>query len=168
MIRHRFLMWLTAGLPAKAIDLDGQHYIERYHVLTRGNVTVYLHRYLGADGDRSQHNHPWRWAIGIPLIGGYIESRLVSLCPLEGMLTKGVTIRPWRWNWISDGCFHRIAVVKSGTWTLFIHGERYKFWGEIRSDLSFGAIPGVRPTQGSWYKNAPNGRQLRLARGTNS
>lgn len=172
MKREHILKWLTARMPAKGIDLHGKHYIERYHVLTLGKLTLLLHRYFSADGDRHQHDHPHRWSLGIPLIGGYTEERLQALCPNRGAITKLVHIRPWRWNYISWNRFHRIASVRPGSWTLFITYNRRKFWGELRPDerkpsqLTYRPVPDTSPTPRSWYKTAKTGRELRWARGT--
>lgn len=161
---NRLLLWVTQFLPARAIDLDGRPYIERYHVWTCGRLAIYLHRYLGADGDRNLHNHPHRWSLGIPLVGGYVESRVTALCPKQGALTQWVEVRPWRWNWIPAGRFHRIARVTPDTWTLFIAWDRFKFWGELTPAGQFRAVPGVQETREDWFKTAPSGRQLRAQR----
>lgn len=168
------LFWLTATMPAKAIDLGGKYYIERYHVLTRGKLTILLHRYLGCDGDRHEHNHPHRWSLGIPLRGGYTEERVIALCPNRGILSRMVRIRPWRWNIISHNRLHRVAHVEPFTWTLFITWHRYKFWGELlrnpnhNKQLIFRAVPGTQETSPTWYKTALSGRELRRRRGTNT
>lgn len=171
-MREKLLMWLTARLPAKSIDLNGRYYIERYHVLTVGRLTILLHRYFGADGDRQQHDHPHRLSLGIPLIGGYTDERLLALSPKSGAITKRVNIRPWRWNLMHWGRFHRIAAVKPGTWTLFITWHRCKFWGEIvplcGGDILYRPVPGVKESPNDWYRSAKNGRELRAIRGTDS
>ncbi len=119
-----------------SIRPEGQPYIERYAMRRPigdrrylKDVGVFLQEYLGADGDRHLHNHPWTWAIGIPLVGGYTEERLVHLCPFRGPRLRMRNI--WRFcpNLIMSTDFHRIAVVKPRTWTLFIHGRRLGGWG---------------------------------------
>lgn len=172
-MRKKILMWLTGFMPAKAIDLHGQHYIERYHVLTLGKLTVLLHRYFSPDGDRHQHDHPHRLSLGIPLIGGYTDERLQALSPHGGLITTTRKIRPWRWNLMNWGSFHRVASVKPGTWTLFITWHRCKFWGFLERAVNGDGIIIYRPahnetnpTPNNWYKTAPSGRALRHLRGT--
>lgn len=177
---HNFLMRITRSMPAKAIDLGSRRYIERYHVLTVGKLTILLHRYLGADGDRHLHDHPHKWSLGIPLIGGYEEEKLVAMEPSKAH-TVMRSIRPWRWNFIGTLDFHRIAKVKPGTWTLFITWNRFKYWGELRQQvapnpnidfglkvtaLHYSAMPDTSPTNSDWYRTAKTGKQLRSARGT--
>lgn len=177
---HKLLMLLTSAMPAKAIDLNGRHYIERYHVLSLGKLTILLHRYLGADGDHHLHDHPHKWSLGIPLTGGYEEEKLVAMEPSKAH-TKMRSIRPWRWNFIGTLGFHRIARVQPGTWTLFITYNRFKYWGELRQEVStrpevdyglkvsalrYAPMPDTSPTNSDWYKFARTGKQLRNARGT--
>lgn len=171
-MRINFLMWISGKLPAKAIDLNDQYYIERYHVLTIGKLTILLHRYFACDGDRHQHNHPWKWCLGIPLIGGYNEERLTSLCPTKGAITKVVKIRPWRWNLFDRNHMHRVAAILPKTWTLFITYNRCQEWGELKPDpsarfpLVFDRVPGAQKTKNDWYKFSKTGNELRKLRGT--
>lgn len=168
-----FLMWISANMPAKAIDLNGQYYIERYHVITISKLTLLLHRYFGADGDRHVHNHPHQLSIGIPLKGGYVEETLVGLCPSRGLITKPTFVNFWRWNIIKRKDFHRIAAVDIGTWTLFITYNRCQNWGELKphpdfkEGLVFTRAEGVKgETKNDWYKKAIKGKALREQRGT--
>lgn len=181
MLRKKLLMWLTGFLPARAIDIDNKYYIERYHVCRIGKLTVMIHRYLGSDGDRHVHDHPWKLSVGIPLIGGYEEERVMGFCPENGWISKLVKIRPWRWNFISAMRFHRIAHVAPGTWTLFITYNRFKSWSfaykkfKWVSSIGFHRIDGVVLRQpydtasvAGWQKNAPKGKEFRVTRGTNN
>lgn len=172
MIRKLLLMWLTGFMPARAIDLDGKYYIERYHAFRIGKFTVMIHRYLGSDGDRSVHDHPWKLSVGIPLIGGYEEERVIGFCPESGWISKLVKIRPWRWNFISAMRFHRIAHVQPGTWTLFITYNRFKSWSFANWYRSLGEVilhqPYDTPSFAGWQKTAPKGKEFRVARGTNN
>lgn len=178
---HNFLMRITQRMPAKAIDIYARHYIERYHVVTVWRLTILLHRYLGADGDRHLHDHPHKWSLGIPLLGGYQEEKLIAFDP-NGALLKLRSIRPWRWNFIGTRDFHRIAKVQPGTWTLFITWHRFKFWGELKSEvtpnfsidyglkvigLRYSTMPETKPTNPHWYRTAITGKELRNRRGTN-
>lgn len=73
MITPDQLHTLTATLPMKQIDIDGQPYLRRYHAARLGDGSdVWLHHFLSSDGDRHLHNHPWE-ALAIVLHGGYTE-----------------------------------------------------------------------------------------------
>ncbi len=163
-------------MPAKAIDLDGQYYIERYRVFKLGKLEVLLHRYLGSDGDSEVHDHPHYWCLGIPLRGGYLEERVVGFDPdsPHGWYSKFIKVRPWRWNFVSAMRWHRIAVVEPGTWTLFIRWNRFKGWSFARkawaySDPGKSEIKFVQPyesTGDDWVVGALKGAEFRKARGT--
>lgn len=169
---NRFLLWLTSTMPAKAIDLDGKYYIERYLAkrFKRWNVEIVLHRYLGSDGDRAVHDHPWRLSIGIPITGGYTDERVLGFEPNNGWKSKMVKIRPWRWNFISALRYHRIAYVEPGTWTLFITIKEFKGWGFAHHNPQEGTVT-LTQHQGrfahDWDKTAPVGWLFRKMRGTN-
>ncbi len=168
----RLLLWFTRNRPARAIDLDGAHYIERYHVTKFGPVTVLLHRYLGGDGDRQMHDHPWALAIGWPLVGGYDERRVLGFEP-GGWVATVKRIRPWRPNLITPLTFHRVASVTPGTWTLFVTVRRMKGWGFAVPVTGHRGEPLVVYDQpfdvehtAKWERSAPTGRVLRRQRGT--
>jgi hypothetical protein len=135
----RICQWL--GIHAKAhfsIKVGGEEYIERYYLgkwtFWKWELGAFLHEYRNPDGDRQLHNHPWRWCMGIPLVGGYTEERLVHLCPFLGVQFVLRNIWRFRPNYIRGFDFHRIASVKPGTWTLFIHGKRLGGWGFLFED----------------------------------
>lgn len=171
-VMNKILLWLTRNMPAKAIDLDGKHYIERYLVkrIRRWDITIMLHRYLGCDGDRHVHDHPWRLSVGIPLIAGYTDEQVQGFEPATGWKSKMVKIRPWRWNFISALRYHRIAAVEPGTWTLFITFREFKGWGFAHHNAATGTVT-LTQHQGrfshDWDKTAPIGWLFRKARGTN-
>lgn len=165
--RNKLLLRLTQNMPARAIDLDDKHYIERYQVAQFGKVHIYLHRYLGCDGDRQIHDHPWRYALGIPLVGGYAEEVLTALDAGNGWRSKMVWRRPWCWNLINARTFHRIAYVEKGTWSLFITFERFKAWGFLsRTDFEVIYSPHYGAANEQWAIDAPTGAELRAGRGT--
>ena len=181
LIRRRLTRW-TDHLPARAIDLHGRPYIDRFHVCTVGSLTVYLHQYHSADGDRELHDHPWAWSVGIPLAGGYNEARLRWICAERGAVTAWRRIRPWRWNLMTVNSAHRVAKYLPGTWTLFIHGPRVKHWNflldergpetrEVRGGdevtLHGGTVAlgqWLPPSDPAWYASAPRGSALRAGR----
>ena len=170
MFREKILLALTARMPARAIDLDGRHYIERYHIgrFKRLRVTFYLHRYLNSDGDRAVHDHPWRAAIGIPLIGGYNEEVLTGLDTVKGWDSKMVRRHLFRWNIMGPLHFHRIAWVKPGSWTLFITINRFKGWGFFRQENGhvFYSQPYDVGSTKNWHEEACTGKLFRQQRGT--
>lgn len=168
---EKFLMWLTESMPARAIDLDGNYYIERYSVLKVGKLHVMLHRYLGCDGDREVHDHPWRWCLGIPLINGYTEERVIGFCPDSGWISKMVDISFWRWNFINPMRFHKISHVEKGTWTLFITYDRFKSWSFASQPITMaGSIVLRQPYNtkavAGWVERAPKGKEFRISRVT--
>lgn len=125
-----FLSRLSSRLPWRDIPLpDGSPYLRRFLIGRINQDDYYLHQYLGDDAERWLHNHPWRTAVGIPLVGGYTEERLRGLDPYEGIITRIKHVRRFIPNIITDFDFHRILSVKPGTWTLFIGLDRYKEWG---------------------------------------
>lgn len=146
---------------------DGRRYIERYLAFDLCGYRAYLHRYLAADGDRYVHDHPWPWCVGIPLVGWYDETRLRSLpsqdCPA---FTQCRRIRVGSLNFMGAMSFHRIDRVGIGTWTLFVHGPRFKGWGFLEMDsgqVSFRrAASSITRENAGWTKTAPRAYQVRI------
>lgn len=173
---NRFLLWLTAALNLRVrlIRINGEPYLERYSLVRARRwfpFEIYLHRFLSADGDRELHTHPWRWACGIPLCGGYIEERLAAWCvdPLrriEHRLVRVGTI-----NRITGLDFHRIEQVWPDTWTLFIHHRDRHPWGFLDlvvSEISKGVLllkfreyEDAGSMGGTWQEKAPRAREYR-------
>lgn len=165
---NRFLLWITRNMPARAIDLAGRPYIERYHAYQRGKLTIVLHRYLGGDGDRFLHDHPHRLSVGIPIIGGYTEERMLGFCPKRGWVSKLMTRSVWRWAILTARDFHRIAFVRPGTWTVFITYDRFKSWGFahfLNNKLRIVQPYNVSSTR-NWHLTAQKGADFRRQRGT--
>ena len=142
--------WAKAHL---SIRPGGKPYIERYEMGKLFDTTVILHQYLGADGDRKLHNHPWSWCVGIPLVGGYLEERLVHLCPFTGPQIKLRHIWRFRPNVIHSTDFHRIARVTPGTWTLFVYGKWLGSWG---------VLEGLPPNATVFHQTDPEIRKYAL------
>lgn len=160
---NRILYQLTARLPTRLIRIGDRPYLERYYVGQVLGVTVYLHRFVNCDGDRDVHDHPWTWSVGMPLTGRYHERRLRYLDPVDpdrGMVCDLRIIRRFQPNLIRARTFHRIAWVRRGTWTLFMHGRRVKAWGFM--DRQHDGIRYRQPldTNGGtpWWHWAPPGR----------
>lgn len=162
---NRLLYWLTGRLPVRLIHNGDRPYLERYYVGQILSVTVYLHRFVNCDGDRDVHDHPWTWSIGMPLAGRYHEQRLRYLDPDQGMVCDLRIVRRFMPNIIRAHTFHRIAWIRRGTWTLFMHGRRVKGWGFLDREHD-GVESSVRYHQpldvsgGSpWWQWAPVGRE---------
>jgi len=170
---NKMLFKYTANLPAQLITTAGNPYIERYYVGELFGRTFYLHRFISSDSERHLHNHPWSNGWAVILSGSYVEEVVIDLCPHahKGCVTEFIT-RKW-FNRIDGNTFHRIHSVKSGTWTLFCHGEMaripgvftpgslLKGWGFINR---FGNKTVFRSHQSSsaveWWENAPLGEHV--------
>lgn len=146
----RWLYRISAGMRCRTIEINGQPYLERYLVGRAFGVTVYLHRFLTADGERHLHDHPWRFSVGIPLVGGYVEERLDHLDARTGPVSVYRRTRRFWPNVLTTRTFHRIHSVQWGTWTLFAHSPYFRVWGFLRRepplDLIAGHPPAVRIT----------------------
>lgn len=163
---RRLLFDLTAPFPVRFIKPGGRPYIERYYIGRLLGMTIYLQRFVAGDvGDEHVHDHPWRWAIGIPLAGGYVERIMTRLCSVRGVVTRTRFVRVGNVNFISGTKAHQIVHVLPETWTLFIHGGRYKGWGFYRNmgdgHISYGNAVQDREDSGLWWTTAPVGEQSR-------
>lgn len=140
----RLLYRLTANRPCRLIKQpDGSPYLERYFLFQLFGWTCYLHRFVGSDGDRSLHNHPWRFAFSILFTGWYQEWRgkqtdcwIVADLDADVVQLNKVKLRKVsRINLITRHTFHQIAVIKPNTWTLFLHtGWRWR-WGFLSNSI---------------------------------
>jgi len=154
----RFLLWLTARLPAR--EIRGEHsepYLERYSLGGLFGWRVYLHRFLASDPDRGLHDHPWGWSVSLILAGGYSEVR-------DGALRR---LFPGQVNLIRGHDFHRILLDEGDeAWTLFLHGPRVKGWGFRRNGeyRPYTADKNDYPSR-AWWKTAPRGSALRAVTG---
>ena len=86
---------------------------------------VYLHYFFRGDLDRELHNHPWRWSASLILSGGYIEQRYDG--PLELIrpdLVRERRVGPGSINIIRHDTYHRVAMMESNSWSLFVAGPR--------------------------------------------
>lgn len=161
---RRFLMWLSARLPARVITQDGAPYLERYYLFDLLGMRFYLHRFVGDDPDRGLHDHPWRFAFSLVLAGWYIEQT-----------RQGA--RPVRWvNFLLGDSFHRVILPSAEpVWTLFAHriGD-VKAWGFLERFGLFKRpgeaeallflpyryeLEGGKPER--WWLTAPKGRDIR-------
>ena len=163
----KLLYRLTGNMPCRLIDIEGEPYLERYYVGCFLGITVYLHRFVSADGDRSLHDHPWKLAVSAVLCGSYHERRLVHLDTKQrtGMLTKLIHVK-WL-NIIRGSDFHQIINAKPETWTLFIHTKKSKGWGFLtcnRAVVGRGTakvmydMPFDINASNEWWKTAHKGK----------
>ena len=164
----KLLYRISADLPCRLIDIDGNPYLERYYLGKIFGITFYLHRFVSADTERNVHDHPWGRAAALVLAGGYKEERLKYFDLKDGGWTsKNRNIHWLKLNVIDGACFHRIGDAKPETYTLFMHGPRVKSWGVLQSfELTSCQYQGpvvqyhqpfdVKASKG-WYKTAPKG-----------
>lgn len=140
----RLLYRLTANRPCRLIKQpDGNPYLERYFLFHLLGWTCYLHRFVGSDGDRNLHNHPWRFAFSILLTGWYQEWRGKQIMSWESILARSDVVlldqtklrKVSRINLITRHTFHQIAVIKPNTWTLFLHTRWRWRWGFLTNSI---------------------------------
>lgn len=158
-------------------DASAAPLFERGHLFTLrlpllGEVTCYLHHYLRSDPDAGLHDHPWPWAVALPLAGGYREQRLTGL-PL-GQLGIVTRRRPPFLPYRLDGHdFHRVVVAAGRTsWSLFFVGRaRAKPWGFLRpvalaagphpcDAVYYAAFSNEDGSHIEWWRTAPLGSAL--------
>jgi hypothetical protein len=161
---ENLLYRLSAGLPCRFIDGEnGEPYLERYYLAGALGWHAYLHRFVESDPDRGLHDHPWRRAVSLVLVGGYDEVRGKG----EGLGDPEVrAVRPGRLNFLRGEDFHRV-VLREGrpAWTLFVHGPRIKGWGFLQQGRYCPmARDGNEFRHRDWWKEAPSGRAMRAAR----
>jgi len=127
MMNHNLLMAITAAMPMKTIQVNGEPYLERYFVgLQLDGTQIWLHRFLRNDSEEHLHSHPWS-ATSIMLCGWYqeeLDSGVQAFRNMTGDVTE-----------ITPGRLHRIAAVEPNTWTMMVvRPERREFWHFIDND----------------------------------
>ena len=159
MVR-RLLFRYSGNLPCRFIEIDGQPYLERYYLGRVLGTTFYLHRFVGADGDRQVHDHPWKYAAAVVLSGWYVEERVTHLDVAKGWASRFRTLWPGRINRLGPSCFHKILETRPDTWTLFAHGPYVKVWGFLNrsADRTFYHQPFDVSKVVRWWERAPKGR----------
>ena len=167
MIR-RLLLAYSARRPVKIISDGDRPYLERYFVCALFGIRIYLHRFVGSDPDRGLHDHPWRWALSLILLGWYYEAT-----------RQYVGLRPVRWfNFLTGDTFHRVVLfppsecidefdlcTPAEVWSLFIvPAKDVKTWGFLRDKGQLGQVftpfeygPAGKPAK--WWIGAPKGRE---------
>ena len=136
------LLWLSARLPKPRVIYDregGTPYLSRWYLIGNFNTDVefagqsseptkrrpfelYLHRFHRSDDDSTLHNHPWRWALSLVLVGGYSEERRVG----DRVVRRNVW--PLRFNFVRGSDYHRVDLFGQDAWTLFLVGPKVSSW----------------------------------------
>jgi hypothetical protein len=180
MVRQ-LLHTLSGLLPVRIITAevegveDGVPLFERYLIgrLPKfgrwGGGVIYLHHYLRSDPDDSLHDHPWNWAVALPLAGGYDEVRLDGF-DVDGMRQR----RSWRAPGVpyrlTGADFHRVQLRAATSWSLFIHGPFTKGWGFLRpapidnnAAVRFDAPSNWDMDEMKFWRSAKRGRMVKRA-----
>lgn len=146
---HQFLMRLTKNRPMRLIEINGDAYLERYHIASIFGFKIWLHRFIRNDSERHLHNHPWH-ALSVILTGGYRE-----IVALDGYRNLDIVdYEAGNVNVIRANKTHRILRVEPNTWTLMLVSPRVrKNWFFVNDDGDMEA----GPNGGSdWHKTAHN------------
>jgi hypothetical protein len=106
----------------------GADYCRRWWVIPRNRwFNIYLHQFLHSDDDRALHDHPW-WNMSWLLAGQYWEWTTVGKAPCRQSsecLLRSAGNKVYR----RAEKPHRIELVSSECWSLFITGPVVREWG---------------------------------------
>ena len=127
---HNWLMRYTKNKPMRLIEINGEPYLERYHVASLFGFKIWLHRFIRNDSERHLHNPPWH-ALSVILTGGYRE-----IVALKGYRNWDIIdYKRGQVNLIKADKTHRILQVDPNTWTLMLVSPRVrKNWFFINDD----------------------------------
>ena len=123
---------LARRLPLRVIaDADGDPYLCKYLIAASPKgapaadyYRLHLHRFLRSDHDAELHDHPWHWAVGWVLWGGYDEEFVAGERVVRRAVPPGAT------NLITAETFHRVELHAAECWTLFLSGPLHgRGWG---------------------------------------
>ena len=108
---------------------DGAPYMRRWHLIPRNPwFNVYLHNIMGSDYAKDPHDHPWAWFASIVLRGAYVEE--IYRKRDRGVRLDRIPVRKAGRAYVAGrGHLHRVRVLRSPVWTLFITGHAIKEWG---------------------------------------
>lgn len=131
--------FFTKILPNVTINVNGIPYLTRYYFFgkDRKYFNIYLHHFHASDPDDGLlHNHPWKWASGIVIAGGYTEERKQFTFNIDKrtiVVTTHSTRRPGSYGSLTSSDFHRVDLLDeiNGSWSLFFVGPRSQEWGFI-------------------------------------
>jgi hypothetical protein len=133
-MNHEFLMQITAAMPMKTIQVNGQDYLERYFAgYADGGGQWWLHHFLRADSEEHLHTHAFK-ANAVVLCGGYTEQYRHYGSPPESTRTR--YLKAGYTNEINEAHLHRIISVMPDTWTLLhVSPGRLDSWRFVDDDL---------------------------------
>lgn len=106
------------GAPRNGVVWDA-----RPSALRMAGVAVYLHRFHRSDEAIEMHSHPWKWAVSLMLAGGYSEERR------RGQFVVRRDVMPGALNVITSDTYHRVDLLESDAWSLFMVGPKVSSWG---------------------------------------
>ncbi len=125
-------IWCTGfarTLQVQHIKPSGVPYLDRYFLggwsptNKRSGPAVFLHHFLASDPDDSVHSHPWGWSASLILSGGYREER----CDTNQQMSVR-EYKPGDVNVLNAADKHRIDLLSTDCWTLFLAGNFDKAW----------------------------------------
>lgn len=123
-----FLKKVSEHLPCRSIERrDGQPYLTRYYIFRKPVSwlpSIYLHEFHSSDEDVELHSHPWKYSISFLLFGKYKE-----YIREKHHSVKSRVLRSGNFNFVRHDKFHRIDLLTSSVWTLFISGPKVSDWG---------------------------------------
>jgi hypothetical protein len=114
------------------LHADGTPYMERFALFETPWISARIHHIASPDLDRDMHDHPWNFA-SLVLSGGYTEAR--PTFPRHPQWIDGLEDRSYARREAGTVAFrratdrHLISDVDPGTWTLFVYGAAFQWWG---------------------------------------
>ena len=121
----RRLQRIARGRPPDVV-IGGKDnpYLRRWHLIPRNRyLNAYLHCILRSDPTGPLHDHPWVSA-SLLLNGNYREHTIAAGgCHGYRVFEEGA------WVFRNPRYAHRIELVESECWSLFLTGPRVREWG---------------------------------------
>lgn len=125
--------WISRGYQWNLISSpDGEPYLLRIYLWRGWGPHLYLHFFFRSDFDRDLHNHPWVKALSLIMTQGYSETRVMNDWGVKKSVAEvgWKECKPGSLNYITHDTFHRVTLLGTGCWTLFLT------WGR-RADVPF-------------------------------
>ena len=120
---------LARTLTVQQISPNGKPYLDRYFAAgwsptnRRSGPAIFLHHFVASDPVDAVHSHPWGWSASLILAGGYREQR----CAPRSVVVERV-FRPGDVNILEADDTHRIDLLTSDCWSVFLAGHFEKSW----------------------------------------
>ncbi len=120
---------MATTLDVQHINRDGQLYLERYFAAgwnpdtKQPGPAIFLHHFVASDPSDTVHSHPWGWSSSLILVGGYRETRCV-----DGGAASTRYYRAGDVNVLAAHDQHRIELLSSDCWSLFMAGSFEQAW----------------------------------------